>query len=59
MVCFWCTIVNTLHKGDNKFNNNNNNNNLKNRMCEGGTDPCGSKQGLLACSCEGTTETSG
>jgi len=27
MVCFRYTIVNTLHKGDNKDNNNNNNNN--------------------------------
>jgi hypothetical protein len=27
VVCLWCVIVNTLHKGDNKDNNNNNNNN--------------------------------
>jgi hypothetical protein len=26
MVCFKYIIVNTLHKGDNKYNNNNNNN---------------------------------
>jgi hypothetical protein len=25
MVCFRCVIVNTLYKGDNKYNNNNNN----------------------------------
>ena len=27
MVCFMYTTVNTVHKGDNKYNNNNNNNN--------------------------------
>jgi hypothetical protein len=27
MVCFRYIIVNTLYKGDNKYNNNNNNNN--------------------------------
>jgi hypothetical protein len=29
MVCFRYTIVNTLHKGNNKDNNNNNNNNKR------------------------------
>ena len=37
MICFRYVIVNTLHKGDNKYNdddddNNNNNNNIKKRF---------------------------
>jgi hypothetical protein len=28
MICFRYVIVNTLHKGDNEYNNNNNNNNI-------------------------------
>jgi len=31
MVCSRYTIVNTLHKGGNKYNNNNNNNNNRAR----------------------------
>jgi hypothetical protein len=57
MVCFRYIIVNTLHKGDNKDNNNKKD--LNDRMFECGMDWYGSKQGLLACPSEVTTETSG